>query len=82
MRKIVRLDLLSAVRLFALFYAVIGLIVSLKSILTDEGSVYCPLGFHYPWLNLDVHLDVTPPNPPSVFTAFTVLIAVIFYAIT
>jgi hypothetical protein len=80
-RKILRLDMLSAVRLFAVIYALIGLYASSKSVILGEESIDCPFGFQYPMLHATV--DVTIKLPQAAWLApFLVLISVVFYALT
>jgi hypothetical protein len=82
MRKILRLDMLSVVRLFAIFYAVIGVYAASKSAIMGKDSVLCPFGFEYPLSYATINLTVSLPHPATWVTPFMVLIAVVFYAIT
>jgi hypothetical protein len=81
MRKVLRLDYLSTIRLFVMVYSVIGLYTASKSVIVGDESIYCPFGFQYPMLYLT--LDVTFKLPQAAWIApFLVLISVIFYALT
>jgi hypothetical protein len=82
MRKVLRLDIASVAWMSAVFYAVIGLFVSAKSALTGAETVYCPFGFHYPFLFFDFHLNLTLPNPPNATTPIFVIFAVFCYGVT
>jgi hypothetical protein len=82
MRKILRLNFFSAVRFFAVFYALIGLYVSLKSVFQGAATIDFPIGFHYPMVAFNFSLSFTNPHPVSIATPFAVLGAVFFYAIT
>jgi hypothetical protein len=82
MRKILRLDMISCVRVFIVFYAVIGLYASSKATMTGADTILCPFGFEYPYLFLRVNLNINLPNPPNAVTPFLVLISVVFYALT
>jgi hypothetical protein len=82
MRKILRLNFFSAVRFFAVFYALIGLYVSLKSVFQGAASIDFPIGFHYPFVAFNISLSLTNPHPVSIVTPIAVLVAVFFYAIT
>jgi hypothetical protein len=82
MRKILRLDLVSTLRLFVVFYALIGLWASSKSALSGDTTVDCPFGFYYPLLHFDVNLTINLPNPASWLTPFIVLISIVFYGST
>jgi hypothetical protein len=82
MRKILRLNFFSAVRFFAVFYAIIGIYNSLKSVFQGAATIDFPLGFHYPEIAFNFSLSLTNPHPVSIATPFAVLAAVVFYAIT
>jgi thiol:disulfide interchange protein len=81
-RKILRFDMLSVVRLFVVFYAVIGVYAATKSAIMGEDTVLCPFGFEYPLLYLTVNLTIKLPHPTSWITPFVVFFSVMFYAIT
>jgi hypothetical protein len=81
-RKILRFDMLSVVRLYAVLCAVIGVYTASKSALEGADTVLCPFGFEFPLLYLTVNLTINLPHPASWLTPFIVLISVIFYAIT
>jgi len=82
MRKVVKLDVLSVVRLFVIFYAAVGLFASVKAVLNDAEKLYCPFGFEYPFLYYTVNINFTTSEWPRILTGVAVLIAVLFYAIT
>ena len=82
MRKILRLNFLSALRFFAAFYAIIGIYNSLKSVFQGAATIDFLLGFHYPMVAFDIPLSLTNPHPVSIATPFAVLVAVVLYAIT
>jgi len=82
MQKILRLNFYSAVRLFALFYAIIGVYNSLKSVFQGAATIDFLLGFHYPMVAFDIPLSLTNPHPVSIVTPFAILGAVACYAIT
>lgn len=48
MQKVVRLDMNSTLRVFAAFYACVGLYVASKAAIVDDDSIVCPFGFAYP----------------------------------
>jgi hypothetical protein len=75
MRKILRLNFFSAVRFFAVFYAIIGIYDSFKSVFQGAATIDFPIGFHYPLVAFNFSLSFTTPHPVS-------LVAVVFYAIT
>jgi len=80
-RKVLRLDMSSTVRLFVLVYSLIGLYAASKSVIVGDESIYCPFGFEYPLLHLTI--DVTFKVPREVWLSpFMVLISVIFYALS
>ncbi len=81
-RKILRLNFFSALRFFALFYAIIGIYNSLQSVLQGAPTIDFPIGFHYPEVAFNFSLSFTNPHPVSVATPFAVLGAVFFYAVT
>lgn len=80
--KILRLNFFSAVRFFALFYAIIGIYNSLQSVFQGAPTIDFPIGFHYPEVAFNFSLSFTNPHPVSIATPFAVLGAVFFYAIT
>ena len=82
MRKILRLNFFSAVRFFAVFYAIIGIYDSFKSVFQGAATIDFPIGFHYPLVAFNFSLSFTNPHPVSIATPFAVLVAVVFYAIT
>jgi hypothetical protein len=82
MRKILRLNFFSAVRFFALFYAIVGIYNSLTSVFQGDATIDFPIGFHYPEVAFNFSLSFTNPHPVSIATPFAVLGAVFFYAIT
>ena len=82
MRKVLKLDVVSVVRLFVIFYAVIGLYAAAKAALTRASSVVCPFGLEYPYLYWRINLTIDLPDPPNATTPFFVVIAAVFYAIT
>lgn len=82
MRKILRLDFLSAVRFFAVFYAIVGIYNSLKSVVDGTATIDFPIGFHYPEVAFNFAFSFTNPHPVSIATPFAVLGAVFFYAVT
>lgn len=82
MQKILRLNFFSALRFFALFYAIIGVYNSLQSVIQGAPTIDFPIGFHYPEVAFNFSLSFTNPHPVSIATPFAVLGAVFFYAIT
>jgi hypothetical protein len=82
MQKILRLNFFSALRFFALFYAIIGIYNSLESVFQGTPTIDFPIGFHYPEIAFNFSLSFTNPHPVSIATPFAVLGAVFFYAIT
>ena len=82
MQKILRLNYFSALRFFALFYAIIGIYDSLKSVFLGAPTIDFPIGFHYPMVAFNFSLSFTNPHPVSIATPFAVLGAVLFFAIT
>jgi len=82
MRKILRLNFFSAVRFFAVFYAIIGIYNSLKSVFQGAATIDFPIGFHYPEVAFNFSFSFTNPHPVSIATPFAILGAVICYAIT
>ena len=82
MCKVLRLDILSVARLFAIFYAVVGLYVSVKTFLTDAEKLVCPLGLDYPYLYFHVNFNLVVREWPSSATPLLLLISVACYAIT
>jgi hypothetical protein len=82
MRKILRLNFFSAVRFFALFYAIVGIYNSLMSVFRGAATIDFPIGFHYPEVAFNFSLSFTNPHPVSIATPFAVLGAVFFYAVT
>jgi hypothetical protein len=82
MRKILRLNFFSAVRFFAVFYAIVGIYNSLKSVFEGAATIDFPIGFHYPEVAFNFSLSFTNPHPVSIATPFAVLGAVFFYAVT
>jgi hypothetical protein len=82
MGKILRLNFFSAVRFFALFYAIVGVYNSLKSVVQGAATIDFPVGFHYPEVAFNFSLSFTNPHPVSIATPFAVLGAVFFYAVT
>jgi len=82
MRKILRLNFLSALRFFAAFYAIIGIYNSLKSVFQGAATIDFPIGFHYPEVAFNFSFSFTNPHPVSIATPFAILGAVICYAIT
>ena len=75
-------ELFSAVRFFAVFYAIIGIYDSLKSVVQKAATIDFPIGFHYPLVAFDVSLSFTNPHPVSIATPFAILGAVVCFAIT
>jgi hypothetical protein len=82
MHKILRLNFFSAVRFFAVFYAIIGVYNSLVSVIQGAATIDFPIGFHYPEVAFNFSLSFTNPHPVSIATPFAVLGAVFFYAVT
>ena len=82
MRKILRLNFFSAVRFFAVFYAIVGIYNSLKSVVLGAATIDFPIGFHYPEVAFNFSFSFTNPHPVSIATPFAVLGAVFFYAVT
>jgi len=82
MQKILRLNFFSALRFFALFYAILGLYNSVKSVIEKSATIDFILGFHYPMVAFDASLSFNNPHPISIVTLFAVLGAVFFYAVT
>lgn len=82
MRKVVRLDMNSALKVFAVFYALIGLYVASKAAIQGDESVQCPFGFAFPMLTLYIYLTVHLPRPATFFTGGLILITTVFYALT
>ncbi|MGD1063808.1 MAG: hypothetical protein ABR860_11155 [Terracidiphilus sp.] len=82
MRKVLRLNFFSAVRFFAVFYAIIGIYNSLKSVFQGAATIDFPIGFHYPEVAFNFSFSFTNPHPVSIATPFAILGAVICYAIT
>lgn len=82
MRKILKLNFFSAVRFFAVFYAIIGFYNSLVSVFQGAATIDFPIGFHYPEVAFNFSLSFTNPHPASIATPFAVLGAVFFYAVT
>ncbi len=82
MRKVLKLDVLSVVRLFAVFYAAIGLYVSANAVLTGADKLNCPFGFDYPYLYFRVNINFELAEWPRMMAGVLVLIAMVFYSIT
>ena len=82
MRKVLKLDVLSVVWLFVIFYAAVGLFASAKSVLTGEEKVYCPFGLHLPFLYFTVDINFKLPEWPGMLASVLLIIAVVFYALT
>jgi hypothetical protein len=82
MQKILRLNFFSAVRFFAVFYAIIGIYNSLESVFRGAATIDFPIGFHYPEVAFNFSLSFANPHPVSIATPFAVLGAVFFYAVT
>ena len=82
MRKVLRLNFFSAVRFFAVFYAIIGIYNSLQSVFQGAATIDFPIGFHYPEVAFNFSFSFTNPHPVSIATPFAILGAVICYAIT
>ncbi len=82
MRKILYLNFFSALRFFAVFYAIIGFYNSLQSVFQGAATIDFPIGFHYPEVAFNFSLSFTNPHPVSIATPFAVLGAVFFYAVT
>jgi hypothetical protein len=82
MRKILQLNFFSAVRFFVLFYAIVGIYNSLKSVFQGAATIDFPFGFHYPEVAFNFSLSFTNPHPVSIATPFAVLGAVVCFAIT
>jgi hypothetical protein len=81
-RKILRLDIFSAARLFAILYALGGLYNSVKSVWAGDDFVSCPFGIWYPMWFFTVNLNIKIPHPASWLTPLVVLCPVAFYAVT
>ena len=68
MRRIVRLDMASMLKLFGLFYALVGLYIMSKAVLGGDDSLQFPFGFAYPlcswYLYLTVHVPHSGAWPP------------------
>jgi hypothetical protein len=81
-RKILRLDIVSVARFFAIFYAVAGIYFSSKSAIMGEDAVLSPLGLVVPFcqftLNVTIHLSKTGPSSAP----FVVVVSAVLYAIT
>jgi hypothetical protein len=82
MRKIVRLDMHSTVRLFVASYAVIGLYSASKAAILGDESILAPFGFAYPLCTLYFYLTIHLPNPATFFTGGIILITTVFFALT
>jgi hypothetical protein len=82
MRKVLKLDVLSVARLFATLYAVIGLYVSAKAVLTGAEKLNCPFGIDYPYLYFRVNINFVLAEWSAWMTPVLLLIAMMFYAIT
>jgi hypothetical protein len=82
MQKILRLNFFSALRFFALFYAIIGVYNALKSVFQGAPTIDFLIGFHYPMVAFDISLSLMNPHPASIVTPFAVLVAAVCYAIT
>jgi hypothetical protein len=82
MRKVVRLDMNSVLRLFAVFYAVIGLYVATKAAISGDTSVECPFGWAFPMLHFYIFVTVTLPQPAKLLTLGIIVITSVFYALT
>jgi hypothetical protein len=82
MRKVLRLNVLLVVWLFAALYAVIGLYAASKSAILQQDSVVAPLGFEYPLAHFSITITFKLPQPASWLTPVIVLIMGMFYALT
>lgn len=82
MRKIIRLNMVSALRIFAISYAFIGLYVSLKAAITGAESILAPFGFAYPMVTFYIYLTIHLPQPANALTLGLGSIVIVFYAIT
>jgi len=82
MRKVTRLDMISMLWLFGIFYALVGLFVASKAVLVDAESVLCPFGFAYPMCTFYLYLTVHLPHPATWLSAGIIVITVVFYSLT
>jgi hypothetical protein len=82
MRKVTRLDMISILRLFAIFYSVVGFCVATKAVIVDDESVLCPFGFAYPLCTFYIYLTIHLPHPATWMSAGIIVIMVVFYALT
>jgi hypothetical protein len=81
MRNVVRLDMNSALKVFAVFYAMVGLYVASKAAIHGDESVLCPFGFAFPLLTFYIYLTVHLPNPATWVTGGIILMTTVFYAL-
>jgi len=82
MRKVTRLEMKSVLRLFVVFYALIGLYVAVTGVLNGDDSIVCPFGFVYPAAHAYITVTLNLPHPASWLTAGLVTIVVVFYGLT
>lgn len=65
MRRIVRLNMVSVLSLFAVFYAVVGLWASSKAVMTHQDAIVCPFGFAFPMAQAVITVTIHLPNPAT-----------------
>ncbi len=82
MRKILRLDIASVARFFAVFYAVAGICQASKSVFIGDESVYCPIGINLPFFHATMDFTARLPQPASWLTPLVVLISAASYTLT
>jgi len=82
MRKIVRLDYLNIVSLFAAFNAAVGLYAVSKSVIDGATKAICPLGLAYPLLTFTINLNLDLSQHDLWLISADIIIAVIFYALS
>jgi hypothetical protein len=82
MRKVLRLDMNSTLRMFAAFYAFVGLCVGSKAAIVNDDSLVCPFGFAYPMTQAIITVTLNLPHPATWLTMGLILITGVFYAIT
>jgi len=82
MRKVVRLDTKSTMRLFAVFYALMGVYAVVEGVLDGVNTVACPLGFLYPVAHAYITINLNMSHPADISTLGLVVIGIVVFGIT
>jgi hypothetical protein len=74
--------MVSMLKLFGVFYALVGLFVACKAAISGDESIQLPFGFAYPLWTFYIYVTVHLPHPAAWSTMTVILMCVVFYSIT